>query len=113
MQDKANPLATVLSAALLLKYGLGEGNAAKRIENAVLDALNRGFRTGDIYSAGNVCVFSLPLSFTFNFSIIRLVEEIVELKCLVNLLDFLKGKNQNFMRFYVFIFFPLLTFSSH
>ncbi|KAF2301454.1 hypothetical protein GH714_024383 [Hevea brasiliensis] len=51
-QDKANPLATVLSAAMLLKYGLGEEKAAKRIENAVLDTLNNGFRTGDIYSAG-------------------------------------------------------------
>ncbi|GLT74972.1 hypothetical protein SLA2020_467320 [Shorea laevis] len=55
-QDKANPLATVLSAAMLLKYGLGEENAAKRIENAVLDALNRGFRTGDINSPGNKLV---------------------------------------------------------
>lgn len=53
-QDKANPLATILSAAMLLKYGLGEANAANRIENAVLDTLNRGFRTGDIYSTGNV-----------------------------------------------------------
>ncbi|KAF2323089.1 hypothetical protein GH714_033391 [Hevea brasiliensis] len=51
-QDKANPLATVLSAAMLLKYGLGEERAAKRIENAVLETLNKGFRTGDIYSAG-------------------------------------------------------------
>ncbi|WCJ40440.1 isopropylmalate dehydrogenase 3 [Euphorbia peplus] len=55
-QDKANPLATVLSAAMLLKYGLGEEKAAKRIENAVLDALNKGFRTGDIYSAGTKLV---------------------------------------------------------
>lgn len=55
-QDKANPLATVLSAAMLLKYGLGEENAAKKIENAVLDTLNRGYRTGDIYSAGNKLV---------------------------------------------------------
>ncbi|XVF24712.1 hypothetical protein REPUB_Repub13aG0151000 [Reevesia pubescens] len=54
--DKANPLATILSAAMLLKYGLGEANAAKRIENAVLDTLNRGFRTGDIYSTGNKLV---------------------------------------------------------
>ncbi|KAL0342150.1 UNVERIFIED_CONTAM: 3-isopropylmalate dehydrogenase 2, chloroplastic [Sesamum calycinum] len=51
-QDKANPLATVLSAAMLLKYGLGEEKAAQRIEAAVLDTLDRGFRTGDIYSAG-------------------------------------------------------------
>ncbi|KAK4860411.1 hypothetical protein QYF36_023340 [Acer negundo] len=55
-QDKANPLATILSVAMLLKYGLGEENAAKRIENAVLDTLNKGFRTGDIYSAGNKLV---------------------------------------------------------
>lgn len=55
-QDKANPLATVLSAAMLLKYGLGEEKAALRIENAVLDALDRGFRTGDIYSSGNKLV---------------------------------------------------------
>ncbi|KAJ9695206.1 hypothetical protein PVL29_010609 [Vitis rotundifolia] len=48
----ANPLATVLSAAMLLRYGLGEGNAAKRIETAVLDTLDTGFRTGDIYEMG-------------------------------------------------------------
>ena len=35
MQDKANPLATILSGAMLLKYGLGAENAAKRIETAV------------------------------------------------------------------------------
>uniref|UniRef100_A0A5B6ZKC1 Isopropylmalate dehydrogenase-like domain-containing protein n=1 Tax=Davidia involucrata TaxID=16924 RepID=A0A5B6ZKC1_DAVIN len=55
-QDKANPLATVLSAAMLLKYGLGEEKAAQRIETAVLNTLNRGFRTGDICSAGNKLV---------------------------------------------------------
>ncbi|KAK1583851.1 hypothetical protein Q3G72_027601 [Acer saccharum] len=55
-EDKANPLATILSVAMLLKYGLGEENAAKRIENAVLDTLDKGFRTGDIYSAGNKLV---------------------------------------------------------
>ncbi|GFZ07943.1 isopropylmalate dehydrogenase 2 [Actinidia rufa] len=55
-QDKANPLATILSAAMLLKYGLGEEKAAQRIETAVLDTLNRGFRTRDIYSEGNKLV---------------------------------------------------------
>ncbi|KAJ4718563.1 isopropylmalate dehydrogenase 3 [Melia azedarach] len=55
-QDKANPLATILSAAMLLKYGLGEENAANRIEKAVLDTLNKGLRTGDIYSAGSKLV---------------------------------------------------------
>lgn len=53
-QDKANPLATVLSAAMLLKYGLGEEKAAQRIEAAVLDTLDRGYRTGDIHSPGQV-----------------------------------------------------------
>ncbi|XP_028798273.1 3-isopropylmalate dehydrogenase 2, chloroplastic-like [Neltuma alba] len=55
-QDKANPFATVLSAAMLLKYGLGEDKAAERIENAVSDTLNRGFRTADIYSEGTKLV---------------------------------------------------------
>ena len=67
MQDKANPLATVLSVAMLLKYGLGEENAAKRIEAAVLDTLSRGYRTGDIYSAGNVCTFFLLYIFSVHF----------------------------------------------
>ncbi|KAK9087528.1 hypothetical protein Syun_029922 [Stephania yunnanensis] len=53
-QDKANPLATVLSAAMLLRYGLGEEDAAKMIENAVLETLNKGFRTGDIFSSGKL-----------------------------------------------------------
>ncbi|KAI3965572.1 hypothetical protein MKX01_010529 [Papaver californicum] len=51
-QDKANPLATVLSVAMLLKYGLQEEAAAKRIENAVLETLDKGFRTGDLFSLG-------------------------------------------------------------
>ncbi|XP_057527356.1 3-isopropylmalate dehydrogenase, chloroplastic-like [Amaranthus tricolor] len=55
-QDKANPLATILSAAMLLRYGLGESKASEIIETAVMDTLNRGFRTGDIYSAGNKLV---------------------------------------------------------
>nr|DAD45103.1 TPA_asm: hypothetical protein HUJ06_003333 [Nelumbo nucifera] len=55
-QNKANPLATVLSAAMLLRYGLGEENAAKRIENAVMETLDKGFRTGDIFSSGKVYV---------------------------------------------------------
>lgn len=46
---------------MLLKYGLGEPDAAERIEAAVLNTLNRGFRTGDIYSSGTVCAFSLQL----------------------------------------------------
>ncbi|GAB4842125.1 3-isopropylmalate dehydrogenase 1, chloroplastic [Ancistrocladus abbreviatus] len=57
-QNKANRLATILSAAMLMRYGLGEEKAAERIEAAVLETLNKGFRTGDIYSAGYVCALS-------------------------------------------------------
>ncbi len=51
-QNKANPLAQVLSAAMLLKYGLNETQAAQRIESAVLQVLDQGYRTGDIMSPG-------------------------------------------------------------
>lgn len=54
MQDTVNPLATVLSAVMLLRYGLKEENAAKRIEEAVSDVLDRGFRTYDIHTNGTV-----------------------------------------------------------
>lgn len=55
-QDKANPLAQVLSAAMLLKYGLNEPLAAQRIEAAVLQVLAQGYRTGDIMSPGMTAI---------------------------------------------------------
>jgi 3-isopropylmalate dehydrogenase len=51
-QDKANPLAQVLSAAMMLRYGLNQPTAADRIEQAVLKVLDQGDRTGDIMSEG-------------------------------------------------------------
>ena len=51
---KANPIATILSAAMMLRWGLGEAEAADRIEKAVNDVLDQGWRTPDIY-AGNEC----------------------------------------------------------
>ncbi|NJP10684.1 MAG: 3-isopropylmalate dehydrogenase [Leptolyngbyaceae cyanobacterium RU_5_1] len=51
-QDKANPLAQVLSAAMLLRYGLDQPVASDRIEQAVLTVLDAGHRTGDILSEG-------------------------------------------------------------
>jgi len=51
-QDKANPLAQVLSAAMMLRYGLNEPEASDRLEQAVQTVLNQGYRTGDIYSDG-------------------------------------------------------------
>jgi 3-isopropylmalate dehydrogenase len=48
----ANPLATILSAALMLRYSLNQGAAAQRLESAVKKTLRDGYRTADIYTAG-------------------------------------------------------------
>ncbi|MYD98742.1 MAG: 3-isopropylmalate dehydrogenase [Gammaproteobacteria bacterium] len=47
----ANPLATILSAAMMLRYSLGEREAADRVETAVDSVLAEGFRTADIMPA--------------------------------------------------------------
>ena len=47
-QNIANPLATILSAAMLLRYSLNLTKEADAIEDAVAEALRTGFRTGDI-----------------------------------------------------------------
>jgi 3-isopropylmalate dehydrogenase len=44
----ANPLATILSAAMMLRYSLGREEQADRIETAVKKVLEQGYRTGDI-----------------------------------------------------------------
>lgn len=51
-QDVANPLATILSAALLLRYSFGLEKEAQAIEKAVELTLDRGYRTKDIASKG-------------------------------------------------------------
>jgi 3-isopropylmalate dehydrogenase len=48
----ANPLATILSAAMMLRYTFNQEAAAQRIEAAVKKVLAQGFRTGDIYEPG-------------------------------------------------------------
>ena len=48
----ANPLAQILSAAMMLRYSLGMEEAAVRIENAVKKVLAQGYRTGDIRREG-------------------------------------------------------------
>src|SRR3954451_25270469 len=48
----ANPLATILSAAMMLRYSLRTPQAAERIEGAVARVLQDGLRTADIYTAG-------------------------------------------------------------
>jgi len=55
-QDKANPLAQVLSAAMMLRYGLDQPPAADSLEKAVLAVLDQGYRTGDIMSEGMTLV---------------------------------------------------------
>lgn len=55
-QDKANPLAQVLSAAMMLRYGLNEPEAASYIEQGVMQVLDQGYRTGDIMSEGMTLV---------------------------------------------------------
>jgi 3-isopropylmalate dehydrogenase len=48
----ANPLATILSASMMLRYSLNHDALADRIEAAVRKVLSQGYRTGDIYQAG-------------------------------------------------------------
>lgn len=52
----ANPLATILSAAMMLKYSLNQAHAADRIESAVQAVLAQGLRTADIHSTGTTKV---------------------------------------------------------
>ena len=51
-QDKANPIATILSAALLLRYSLGLIHEAAAIENAVEQTIAEGYRTEDMREVG-------------------------------------------------------------
>ena len=55
-QNKANPLATILSLALMFRYTFARADIAQRIETAVRKTLGRGFRTGDIASQGETVV---------------------------------------------------------
>ncbi|UOO89433.1 3-isopropylmalate dehydrogenase [Vitreoscilla massiliensis] len=51
-QDKANPLATILSAAMMLRYSFNQDAFADEIEQAVQTVLKQGLRTADIYEEG-------------------------------------------------------------
>ncbi len=55
-QDKANPIATILSVAMMLRYSLDLTGEADAIEKAVEDVLNNGYRTADIASQGTKVV---------------------------------------------------------
>jgi 3-isopropylmalate dehydrogenase len=51
-QDKANPIGTILSAAMLLRWSLGREDAAAAVEAAVAGALDQGYRTADLLPPG-------------------------------------------------------------
>ncbi|MBU2752672.1 3-isopropylmalate dehydrogenase [Acidithiobacillus thiooxidans] len=55
-QDKANPLATILSVAMMLRHSLGAEQWAQRVETAVQKVLDEGLRTADIAAAGEAVV---------------------------------------------------------
>jgi 3-isopropylmalate dehydrogenase len=55
-QDKANPLATILSVAMMLRHSLGAEQWAQRVEKAVQKVLDDGLRTADIAAAGEAVV---------------------------------------------------------
>ena len=55
-QDKANPLATILSVSMMLRHSFDQGAAAGRIETAVEGILNEGYRTADIQEPGGKLV---------------------------------------------------------
>ncbi len=51
-ENKANPLATILSIAMMLRYSFDRNDVAEIIEKAVSDVLDKGLRTGDIFAEG-------------------------------------------------------------
>jgi 3-isopropylmalate dehydrogenase len=55
-KDLANPLATILSVAMMLRFSLDQPAAAARVESAVQDVLAAGLRTADIWSEGTTKV---------------------------------------------------------
>src|SRR5690606_32467158 len=57
----ANPLATILPAAMMLRFSLNQPEAADRIESAVKDVLAQGLRTADIHSEGTTKVGAVAM----------------------------------------------------
>jgi len=60
-KNLANPLATILSAAMMLRYSFDNEEAAERIESAVRKVLAQGLRTADIYEAGTTKVGTVEM----------------------------------------------------
>ena len=68
-QGIANPIATIASASMMLRYALGETVAANKIDNAIKKALSEGYRTGDLaqFDAKEVCSTSEMGSIIANY----------------------------------------------
>jgi len=68
-QGIANPIATIASASMMLKYALGEVEAADKIDNAIKKALKEGYRTGDLsqFDAKEICSTSEMGSIIANY----------------------------------------------
>ncbi len=61
-QDIANPIAQILSLALMLRYSFGLEKQAKQIESAIITTLEAGYRTSDIYQQGDIKVGTVELT---------------------------------------------------
>ena len=57
-QDKANPIATILSLSMMLKYNLNKPELSNKVESAVQKILSEGYRTGDIYTNEDLTLVS-------------------------------------------------------
>jgi 3-isopropylmalate dehydrogenase len=73
-QDRANPIGTILSAAMLLRHSLGRPDAAAALEAAVTDALDDGYRTGDLADAGRPDGFHVVGTAAFADAVIASLE---------------------------------------
>ncbi len=60
--DVANPIAQILSLALMLRYSFDLNDEAISIERAIIKTLEDGYRTGDIYQASNIKVGTIELT---------------------------------------------------
>ena len=60
-QDKANPVATILSVAMMFRYSFHLSEEAKAIEDAVDAVLNEGWRTADIAGPGETAVGTVKM----------------------------------------------------
>ncbi len=69
-KNAANPIATILSLAMLFRYSLGMPQAAQDIENAVEKVLKLGYRTGDIASADSIVTGTKEMGELINSAIL-------------------------------------------